>query len=54
MMDDEEYAAHADRKMMDYVASGYHTMINLILTSETKDRPLDFALVDHLIEYYFA
>lgn len=54
MMDDEEYAAHADRKMMDYVASGYHPMINLILTSETKDSPLDFALVDHLIEYYFA
>lgn len=54
MMDDEEYAKHATRKIDDYAEAGYLPMLNLILTSETKERPLDFGLVDHLIEYYFA
>ena len=54
MMDDEEYVTHADRKLRDYAEIGYYPMMNLIITSETKEKPLDFGLVDHLIEYYFA
>ena len=54
MMDDEDYAKNAAHKVSEYAAAGYYLMKDLIITSETKNRPLDFGLVDHLIEYYFA
>lgn len=54
MMDDENYAKSAAYKVADYAAAGYYPMKDLIITSETKDKPLDFGLVNSLIEYYFA
>lgn len=54
LMDDESYKEHAMKKLHEYASSGYYPMMNLIITSETKERPLDLGLVDHMIDYFFA
>lgn len=54
LMDDRNYAANACRKLETYIRAGYIPMINLILTSETKDHPLDYGIVRMLIAYYFS
>lgn len=53
MMDDSNYAAAASRKIEAYIKSGYIPMINLIITSETKEHPLDFRMVQMMIQCYF-
>ena len=54
LMDDERYEEHAIKKLHEYAVSGYYPMMDLIITSETKERPLDLGLVDHMIDYFFA
>lgn len=54
LLEDEGYAESASQRLAEYAAAGYFPMMNLIITSETKERPLDLALVDYLIDYFFA
>lgn len=53
MMDDPQYAANASRKIMAYAAEGYIIGNNMIVTGETKDRPLDYRKVRAIILSYF-
>lgn len=53
MMDDKEYAANAARKIHAYIQNGYIPAINFIMTSETKDHPLDYQKVELTIQEYF-
>lgn len=54
MMDDPVYADKAGHKVAEYVQCGYALMVNLIVTSETKEHPLDYAFVRILVEYFFS
>lgn len=53
LMEDGNYAENAVRKIEAYAAAGYIPMVNLILTSETRDHPLDYKIVRTLAEYFF-
>ncbi len=52
MMDDPKYANAQLKKISGYVRKGYITGKNLILTFESKERPLDIVCVDKLIETF--
>lgn len=54
LMDDQAYGANAADKIKAYIEIGYIPMQNLILTSETRNHPLDYRLVQMLIEYFFT
>lgn len=52
-MDDPVYRQRALEKLQKYMSCGIIPFVNLIITFETKDCPLDTALVEMLIRYYF-
>ena len=49
----EDYAAKAFSKLHLLNECGYHPMINLIMTFETAEHPLDIATIEHMIEMFF-
>lgn len=53
LMDDPQYASNAVSKLNLYVSAGFIPEINLILTSETREHPLNTELVELLIRHYF-
>ncbi len=52
MMDDPEYVLNSIRKWTAYEANGYFSGKNLIRTFETKDLPLNTAVIQRMIEEY--
>ena len=54
MMDDEKYASDAVNRIQDYIRSGYIPGKNLILTYETKERPLSTKIIDILIDEFLV
>lgn len=53
MIDDENYLNNALVKLRTYIKGGYIPTINLILTYETRNEPLDFTTVQKMIQLYF-
>ena len=54
MMDDPDYARRATEKIRRYAENGWVLGQNLILTAETKDKPLSARFVKTQIEYLLA
>ena len=54
MMDNVDYITKAMAKLKVYVMNGIIPGINLVITSETKDEPLDIERVEQIIDYYFT
>ena len=54
LMEDEKYRKNAEQKLELYMRAGYYPMVNLIITTETADHPLDYGLVCDLIDHYFV
>lgn len=52
MMGDEEYAGKAIRRTAVYQENGIFLGTHLILTSETKNRPIDVKQIQGIIRYY--
>lgn len=52
-MDDPGYSNNACLKLQTYMANGIIPNINLIITCETKECPLDPEMVEKIIEYFF-
>lgn len=53
MIDDEKYLNNSLRKQGIYAKNGYYPGVNLILTYETKDHPLDLTYVENQVIFYF-
>ncbi len=53
LMDDEDYCQKAASKLQVYCRNNIIPTVNLILTYETKEKPLDSELVENYIKYYF-
>lgn len=53
MMDDEAYARKTASKITLYQSGGITPTVQLIMTFETKQNPLDFEYVEMLIRHYF-
>ena len=53
-MDDEDYQQDFMKKMRTYLNNGIYPGINLIMSFETQEMPLDEVYVQHLLEYYFG
>lgn len=53
LADDQAYSRNIELKLRTYRENGYYPSINLITTYETKEHPLDYNLVDSLINHYF-
>lgn len=53
MMDDPSYAQNAISKLQNYIAHGIYPTINLIITFETKDNPLNIDMIENIIKFYF-
>lgn len=53
-MDDESYVKRFCEKIEEYTRNGIIPSVNLILTYETAEHPLDPGMVDKIIEYYFC
>lgn len=54
MVDDHEYLTKNMQKVIKYIEAGYIPGVNLILTYETKNNPLDIRYVNALVEYFFG
>lgn len=54
MMDDEDYRSMFYEKMKKYSANGIFPNVNLILTCETGESPLDIELVEKIIGTFLA
>ena len=54
MMGDSTYRRNALSKLQLYMEHGWIPSVNLILTYETKEYPLDMAYVEGLIQEYFV
>ena len=54
MMGDPKYRRNALSKLQLYMEHGWIPSVNLILTFETKEYPLDMAYVEGLIKDYFV
>ncbi|MBQ4536483.1 MAG: ATPase [Lachnospiraceae bacterium] len=54
LMDNPGYSDNAIAKLQLYTSHGIIPGIHLIITSETKEEPLDTQLVQTLIEHYFS
>lgn len=52
-MDDENYARNAADKLKRYIENGIIPNINLIITFETKECPLDYETIEKIINEYF-
>ena len=53
LLDNPEYFDKAINKIKTYSQNGIYPGINLIITSETSDSPLDVNYIETLINYYF-
>lgn len=51
-MDDPIYVHRNINKIQKYIDHGIYPMINLLISSETKDRPLDITLVDKMLDHF--
>ncbi len=54
MMDDIDYVRKLCSKIEMYAINGIIPSVNLILTYETKEHPLDYEMVEKIIEFYFS
>ena len=54
MLDYENYAQTALKKLNSYFMNGYYPGKNLIVTFESKADPLDVAYIEHLILFHFS
>ena len=54
MMDDPDYQRDFLNKMRTYLNNGIYPGVNLIMSFETQEMPLDEVYVHHLLEYYFG
>ena len=54
MMDDPDYQRDFLNKMRTYLNNGIYPGVNLIMSFETQEMPLDEVYVNHLLEYYFG
>lgn len=52
-MDDPHYASQAYSKLQLYASNGIIPNINLIITCETKEHPINTEMIEKIIEYYF-
>ena len=52
MLDDEEYREHNLEKILLYEKNGYFPGVNLLITHETQEHPLDLQVVDMLIKEF--
>lgn len=52
MMDNSSYAQKAFAKLRQYSENGYIPTINLITTFETKDHPLDYEIIQRVMEQH--
>lgn len=52
MMDDEQYIEKAIKKIELYQRNGYFTGDKLIITHETRQRPLDMQVVESMLDTY--
>ena len=52
MMDDPEYFESAIRRLMEYKKAGYYIGVNLIITFETSEHPLNVKEIDAMIENF--
>ena len=53
LMDNPEYAQNAARKLQLYISNGIYPNINLIITSETSEYPLDTETISDFINHFF-
>ena len=53
MMDNPEYVSHACQKVKTYCDYGFIPSINLLLTYETKERPLEIDRIERMVKEYF-
>lgn len=51
-MDNPSYSFSAQKKIEKYIQNGIIPQRDLIITTETKDMPLDYQLVNLLIHHY--
>lgn len=54
MMDNPDYIANACNKIKLYCRNGIVPSVNLILTYETKESPLDIETIEQMIKEYFV
>ena len=54
MIDDPEYQRDFLNKLRTYLNNGIYPGVNLIMSFETKDMPIDEVYVNHLLSYYFG
>ncbi len=54
MMDQSAYAKNAGLKLQNYIAHGIIPSIQLITTYETEEYPLSAAMVEDIVQHYFA
>lgn len=52
MMDDKEYCEKAIKKIETLEQNGIFAGVNLIMTYETKEHPLNVKVVDRLVEEF--
>lgn len=52
MMDDPEYFESAIKRLMEYKKAGYYIGVNLIITFETSEHPLNVKEIDAMIENF--
>lgn len=52
-MDDPKYAQSAVQKLKSYIENGIIPNIDLITTYETKEHPLDYEMVEKVVNEYF-
>lgn len=53
MMDNPDYVRMACKKIQIYSENGIIPSVNLIMTYETQSNPLDYDMLDNLIQFYF-
>lgn len=53
LMDDPGYVQRNMKKIKEYIANDIIPTVDLILTYETKEHPLDLEYVHHMIKFYF-
>ena len=53
-MDDEKYAKHAAERLKVYIEHGITPNIDLIITCETQEHPLDYEMVEKVVKDYLG
>lgn len=52
MMDDPEYSEKAIKKLEDYAKNGIYIGKNLLVTFETRHKPLEMKVVEQMIKEF--